>query len=144
MLNVSIDTKAIENALDNLFDVKAYKEIGNSVAKDIEDMVYVKHTNVHGSPLEAYEPKYEKWKIKKGLSGSVNFLKYNQLWRSMTVKTLTNGFKIYFNNASKNDIKMGRYGLGNHKNWLIFTWEGIVLKSLQRAIDKRVNHVFNE
>ncbi len=137
------DFTQIYDDLDRAFS----REYMNSLAKEIRDLIINNiqmNKNVFGEELQAYDPKYEKRKIKLGYGPGVNLTLYGSLMRNLVYKTVTNGFEIYIrdrgNNA--NNAKMIKYGLGMHKNGNVFSWEGIIKATLLNLIDERVTTVF--
>ena len=144
MFKVTTDFKEIEQALKDLITKDFLLEVAKQIRKTIVYDLLQKSVNVHGVTLLPYEPKYAKVKKKLGYGGGVNLIKYGSLVRNMVYKATDKGMSVYIKDAVRNpnNDKMESWGTGNYKNWLIFTWEGLIMKRLQELLDKQVIDIF--
>ena len=143
-MKVTTEFDAVYNTLDTLFNVEYLNDLAEEIRDTIINNIQM-NLNVYGETLEPYDPKYEKRKIKLGYGSGVNFTLFGSLMRNMVYRAFPRGFEIYIRDRAKNpnNQKMIEYGTGNHKNWNVFSWEGIIKATLMEEVNEYIDRMFN-
>jgi len=142
-MSINIDDSGLIKALNALADPKFMDAIAEEVRDTIINTIQ-SSKNVYGQAMLPYEDSYAKWKVRNGHTTNVNFTKSGSLLNNIKYKTKPTGFTIYITDRAKkpNNLKMAMFGVGGYKNWLVFTWKGIIFKTLEQTVIKEMNKIF--
>ena len=137
--NVKIDYTKLYKMFQALSDEVFLNDLGKTIVTAIKDLAE-DNINVKGKPLLPYNPKYEKFKVKKGFTPLVNATLTGKMLRNLTFKVKSTKLIVYIKNLrnADNNAKMIKYFMGDYKNWEIYAIKGIVMDKVVKAIEDKM------